>query len=883
MAEGQNDPEAMPRRVGSFDLIEEIGRGGMGVVYRARDLELERYVALKRPNSKHLAKPGFRRTFFAEARAASKLMHPNIVAIFEVFEDNGVPWMAMELIDGASLRSMVAGNRRLPIRDALHYLEGLTDALRAAHLSNILHRDVNPNNILVGRDGRARLTDFGLAQALNAVEVDQDLSQCATDSGSLLHVAGTRGYMAPEQALGATLDARSDIFSLGLVFYEMCTGQPAFAEHDSGNWLDALLNREPRDMSDINAEVPPEVEAIVRKAIAKRPFQRYQSANEMLLDVSAARRKYDSASGPIVQGVSRGGGVKRSRWLVYGVVVALVAAVVGLSAWVADRYVRTSTDWRPRQISASPGWEGQPAISPDGTMIAYASDESGSLDIWVADVQGGGTLRLTDHPGVDEDPSWFPDGSAIVYASDRGGTSSIWKVPRLGGVPVMLLENAAQPAISPDGKNIAFVTPRRFCKLRVAIAPLDHPTDVHVLTAENQGYWDHENPTWSPDGRTICFSDFRDLYLIPSDGTDGPIRLTTDDAIDRNPVWSLDGRWIYFSSGREGTTALWRMHPTVGAVAERLTLGTGPESEPSVTRDGRWLAYSTFAENSDIALVDRSSGESTLISGDRVEDCPALAPDGSHIVFVSNRSATFDLWQQELQGIKLVGVPVRITDLAGDEATPAYSRDGRWLTFFRVFEQQRDIWTLNSGGGVPHQITEDPAFDIHPSFSPDGSRIVFVSQRGGEQGLWLIPVAEGRRAGDAVRLQAPGAECAVFPRWSPDGERIAYISDNEAWVLDVDEPAAARAVTDGARAMNVAWEPGGDALLVSGTWGLERVELRRVIPSTGESVSLDPPIYFGAADVFGLFDVTADGSTIAHLTGTTKGNIWVAELGEGSR
>ena len=298
----------------------------------------------------------------------------------------------------------------------------------------------------------------------------------------------------------------------------------------------------------------------------------------------------------------------------------------------------------------------------------------------------------------------------------------------------MLLEDAGQPAISHDGRHIAFVTPRQFCKLRVAVAPLDHPTDVQVLTAANQGYWNHEHPTWSPDGRTICFSDFRDLYLIASDGGDSPVRLTEAHAIDRKPVWSQDGRWIYFSSAREGTTALWRMRPSAGAPAERLTLGTGPESEPSLTRDGRWLAYSTSSEELNIALVARASGESTIIPGDRIEDSPALAPDGSHIVFVSNRSGSFGLWRQELRGHTLLGSPARVTDLPGGVATPAYSRDGRWLTFFRVFEQQRDIWTLDVGGGVPNQVTEDPAFDIHPSFSPDGSRIVFVSQRGGGQG-----------------------------------------------------------------------------------------------------------------------------------------------------
>jgi Tol biopolymer transport system component len=873
-------PEGLPRKVGSFELLEEIGRGGMGIVYRARDLKLEREVALKRPTADLLTRPGFRQRFFSEARSASKLMHPNIVTVFEVFEADDVPWMAMEHIDGASLRSMLSGRRSLPVHDALEYAEGLTDALRVAHLGNVLHRDVNPNNILIGRDGRARLTDFGLAEALGEIDAEDPYSERTTESRTPDRIAGTRGYMSPEQALGNTLDARSDIFSLGVVLYEMCTGEPAFAQHDSGNWLDALLNREPRNMAEIDPKIPAEVQTIVRKSIAKRPFQRYQSATEMLLDVSAARRRYDSDSGPISGDDDRTGLDAISKRVVFGAVALSAIALIVMIVALATRSNTPTVEWKPRQVTSSPGWEGQPAISPDGRTIAYVSDESGSLDIWAADVAGGGTLQLTTHLAVDHEPAWFPDGSAIAFVSDRSGTPAIWKVPRFGGDPVMLIEKAGQPAISPDGSQIAFVTPQRFCKLRVGVAPLENPTKVRVLTAENQGYWDHENPTWSPDGKMICFSDFRDLYLVPADGSETPVRLTTAHAKDRHPVWSGDGRWIFFSSAREGTTALWRVR-SFGGEAQRLTLGTGPESEPSLTSDGHRVAYSTSSVDQGIALLARATGESTIISEDSVESSPVLAPDGSHVVFVSNRGGSYDLWKHELRGHEVLGPAARVTGLPGDVATPAYSRDGRWLAFFRVFEQQRDIWTLNQRGGLPNRVTEDPAFDIHPCFSPNGDRIAFVSQRGGNQGLWWIPVNEGQPTGEPVNINGPGTECAMFPRWSPRGDRLAWVSDNEAWTANVEYPAAARAATAGAMAMAVGWEPEGDRLLVSGTWGTDRVELRSVDLATGETTSLSPPVFFGKAEFFGLFDLTADGSIIAHMVSTRSGNIWVAELGDG--
>jgi Tol biopolymer transport system component/serine/threonine protein kinase len=867
----------LPLRVGDFEVFEELGRGGMGIVYRARDLKLQRQVALKRPLEKHLDRPGFDRRFLNEARAASNLMHPNIVTVFEVLQHDGVPWMAMEIVEGASLRSLMSRGRALPLEDTLRYVEGLTDALRAAHLNQILHRDVNPSNILIGRDGRARLSDFGLAHAIvgeNAPKGSQETTvEAAPQKG-----AGTKGYMSPEQVLGKPLDVRSDLFSLGVVFYEMCTGHAAFGDSRSGEWLDALLNREPKPVSDYNPEIPRDCQAIITKALSKRRFQRYQSATEMLLDIRAVRRKLESETGPISSPIARYGGSRR--WWKVAAVGGSCTLLAAIGWWLGPWGFRQSSgppQLRPHQVTTHPGWEGEPAISPDGSMVAYVSDEDGGLDIWVTDVGGGGSLRLTDHPGADRDPTWFPDGAQIVFVSDRNGVPSLWKVPRLGGEAVMLVENALNPAVSGDGQRIAFTTPGADCKLRIAVASLNNSESVQVLTEANQGYWDHENPAWSPDGETLCFSDFRDLFLVPSDGSLPPTRLTTAHAMDRNPVWSPDGQWIYFSSARESTDALWRVRPSDGAT-ERVTLGTGPEREPSLTADGRRLAYSTYSADWDIKLVDRATGDSTTIPGDRVDDSPAIAPDGSHLVFVSNRSGSYDLWRQQLQGHKLIGPATRFTDLDGDIATPTYSRDGRWLAFFWVLKQQRDIWILDAGGGVPHQITSEPAFDIHPSFSPDGTELVYISERGGQQGIWVVPVADGRRSGEPFKVDVTGGECAVFPRWSPDGRRIAYISKNEAWIGEVDDPSAARPVTVGARAMGVAWESDGMSLLVSGTWGGDRVGLRRLELATGRTEELQPSIEFGNSEVYGQFDTSADGRIIAHLGNTRRGNIWVADL-----
>ncbi len=874
-------PEALPRQVGSFEILEEIGRGGMGIVFRARDLKLEREVALKRPTTDLLARSGFRQRFFNEARSASKLMHPNIVTVFEVFEANGVPWMAMEYIDGASLRSMLSGNRPLPVHETLIYVEGLTDALRTAHLANVLHRDVNPNNILIGRDGRARLTDFGLAEALGEIGAEEPYSERTTESRTPDRIAGTRGYMSPEQALGNTLDARSDIFSLGVVMYEMCTGEPAFAQHDSGNWLDALLHREPPNMAEFNPDIPPEVQAIVRKSIAKRPFQRFQSATEMLQDVSAARRRYDSDSGPISRKDERTGLDANSKKVIIGAVALSAAALVVMILALAFRSDAPAVEWKPRQVTSSPGWEGQPALSPDGTMIAYVSDESGNSDIWLVDVNGGESLQLTDDPAADHSPTWYPNNSAVAFVSARSGVESVWKVPRFGGPPVLVVEGVSSPAISNSGDRLAFSVVTDSGRKRIGVLDLARPDKPLIITGEHQGFWDHENPAWSPDDEMLVFSDFRDLWLVRSDGTEEPRRLTVDHSRAQTPQWSADGRWIYYSSLREGTTALWKIGAQ-GGDPQRLTLGTGPELEPSLSGAGDRLVYSTVVSDWNLVVVDRLTGETSLIGGDRVEEAPAVAPDGESLIFVSNRSGNYDLWWQDLKGAVLESPPRRITEYAGTVATPRFSSDGRWIAFYRVIDNQRDVWVLPAAGGSPTQITEDPAFDIHPTFSPDGKQLAFVSDRDGDQTIWTVPVKNGVKVGPPQRLLPGGTIGALFPAWSPDGEQIAFTANGEVWTVGVNSNTGERQVTSGADAQIVRWSSGDDTLLALGTWGGPHVEIRSVSLEDGASRPLDPPMICGRPPERGIFDVDSTGRIFTFLRTEKSGNIWFVELDPGN-
>jgi serine/threonine protein kinase len=502
-------------RVGMFEILNEIGRGGMGIVYRARDLRLQRLVALKRPHAELLERPGFHVKFIEEAQTASKIMHPNITTVFEVFEDEEVPWMVMELIDGASLRSLLDGQAPLPIEITLKHAEGLIDALRVAHLYGVLHRDIKPNNILVGGDGRARLSDFGLARARAEIPPTEQFSQATTETKTDGHVVGTRGYMSPEQALGKSLDCRTDIFSLGVVLYEMCTGHRAFPRSDSGEFLDALLHREPLPIPQLNSEIPIEFEEIVRKALAKRRFQRYQSANEMLLDVRALRRRLQSDPNYSASKAGR----RWPRWparrvsavVVTSFLVMSVAGIVAFQRWRGIRSDETIPPLRPKRITSFPGAKIDPAISPDGNEVAFSLERGVTSDIWLTDVRGGKPLQLTENEAVDINPAWFPDGASIAFTRVTGDRSSVYRSPRLGGGAILMLPNAGHPSISPDGRMIAFSRADPGGFWRIWVAPIDALDRARQVTGKDSGLWDHLNPSWSPDGSTLCYEDFRDL------------------------------------------------------------------------------------------------------------------------------------------------------------------------------------------------------------------------------------------------------------------------------------------------------------------------------------------------------------------------------------
>jgi Tol biopolymer transport system component/tRNA A-37 threonylcarbamoyl transferase component Bud32 len=873
------------KTISHYRIIEMVGVGGMGEVYRAHDSMLGRVVALKRPRQSTADSRVVNRRLIAEARASSKLLHPNITTVFEVLEDGDTPWLVMEFVEGQSLRDLIDQHGAITIDQVLVHSEGLADGLRLAHENGVLHRDINPRNILMGTDGRARLTDFGLAKAFAERPASEDSSTetlFRADGGS--RAVGTRGYAAPEQTLGRKTDVRSDIFSLGLVLYEMSTGRRAF-NSDGGDWLDRLLHREPEPISTFLPDAPPEFERIVRKAIAKRPDERYQNAEDLLTDLRALRRRIESgsdsapASGPSMRPLP-------SRWRrTVGIGSLTAFAVIALSSifWVAAlrNQQGPSLEWKHRQLTSAGGWQGEPAVSPNGQLIAYVSEQSGDRALWVIDAGGGGQpLRLTTRQESVRTPTWYPDGSTIAFVATHNGTSVVWRIPALGGTAVPVISDAIHPAISPDGRQIAFARENPSGFLRIWVAPIDDTASAKVITSDDTGLWSHRHPAWSPDGSKICYADFKDLWVISADGT-GARRMTHDRQTSRHPRWWPTGRFIVHSSLRQGSSAIWKV-PSEKGQPVRLSLGTGTETAPSVAADGSRIAYQSGARQDDLVLIDPVTGARVRLESASQESTPAVAPDGSAVVFVSDRGGqSADLWKYELEEGRPIGEPERLTAFAGSTETPSFSADGMWVAFFRVTpEGHRDIWVVSAAGGEPVCFCQDPGHDIHPAFSPDGRWLAFASDRGGTLDIWIAPFDSGRRAGP-MRQITHGPENDMFPTWSPDGRSIAFHRNHAIWAADLESSGEARKLTGYGLAQIPKWRSASLGLLTTGSWDGNRLELRMVTPSSEHPVPFDPALILGDTETPAVFDVSADGSIIVALESELDGDVWLMEPPDG--
>jgi Tol biopolymer transport system component len=852
---GESSPEPVRDSWGTLELRRKIGKGSFGTVYLSWDPSLEREVALKILQASDRSE-----AVIQEGRLLARVRHPNVVTVYGVDQFDGIVGLWMEFVDGLTFKELLQERGVFGPHEAALVGVDLCRAVGAVHKAGLLHRDIKTQNVMREAGGRVVLMDFG-AGAVRAGRPH-----------ALRRLTGTPMYLAPEVFGGQPASVPSDIYSIGVLLYHLLTNRYPVEGESVGDLEAAHAQQRMTPLSDVRPDLPAGITTVVERALHRDPARRQQSAGEM-------QQQLLSTIAPQIvhQGVDSGAPAeqrrdRRSLWRAI-TAAAVLAGATTLGVWYVGGRERPLALGKPRQLTTLPGWESEPKLSPDGAEVAYTSDQSANADIWVLDIANGARRQLTDDPAVDRSPTWVPDGRALMFVSERSGRPAIWKMPRLGGSPVMVIDNAEDPAVSPDGSTIAFARREPGGFVRIGVAPLANTDDARILTKPDNSLTVHRQPAWSPDGRTIVYAAFRDLWQVSATGSESR-RLTFADLADRDPAWSPDGAFIYFSSNREGTRAVWRM-PSAGGSPVRLTGGQGPEGQPSVATDGARLVYSTYVDRSNIAMRDVLSGDEQRIDNESVEYSPALSVDGRTLVFTSNRWANrIDLWLQPLDAWRPAREPLRLTDHPGSAAHPAFSPDGRWIAYYRVVQGQRDIWVVPSNGGASLQFTNDPAVDIHPDWSPDGTRLAFVSERSGTREIWTQPIGDGRPKGQARQITT-GRIRPQAPRWSPDGKMIAFIEDAEVWIVGSDGTAVARKLTTRAGADRVRWDRSSGMLWASGLWDGTVKSLRVLDLRTGQARAPSKPVMLSNDSVAEDFDLSVDGRHVAVARVERRGDLWI--------
>ena len=727
-------------RMGHFGLLQKIGEGGMGVVYKARDTRLERVVAIKLLPESRATDAERRSRFIHEAKAASALNHPNIVAIHEVGEQDGRTFMVMEFVDGKQLNELIP-RKGMRLTEALRVAVQVADALTAAHAVGIVHRDLKPGNIMVDAQGRVKVLDFGLAKvAAPAVALTADeetRTATLTEEGAIV---GSVPYMSPEQAEGRPVDARSDIFSFGAVLYEMVTGQRAFRGETRVSTLVAVVEKEPQPVSETGAEVPPELERLIARCLRKEVNRRCQHMSDVKVALEELRD--ESESGKLMRPAAAAPAGRRWLWPAMGVVIAL-----GAVAWAYLQQRGGTQSQGPDLVRVSPD-DGHsyvgPSISPDGKFVAYASDRSGKMELWLQQVGGGDPIQLTHSSAPVQSAQFFQDGMRILYLTQ----GSIEVIPTLGGQPRVLRNGSVDsPILSPDGRQIAYF---EFAQ-----------SEFHLMLMPSEGGPARELAAWS--------------------------RTKYKDA--RHVVWTSDSRWL-ISVGAKQPGAQnadeweWLALPVDGGnpiptgAGDALRAAGLGASVPTLVLGNRILFSGWKGERWNVWQIGLPPGSWRVTRAPRQL---TFATENVLVLGVSSAGATVSVVKSSAD-LYLLPLDSRSGQAAG--ATRRLTHDGRYKVMAHVGGEPRMAYFYTwdfSGPKLPRNVY---ALDLDSLAQTlvtrnDGAPEVIVS-RDGRQIAYSVPEGDSYsiRVGDAGA--DPGTarvvckSCGLPRRFSPDGRFLLY-------------------------------------------------------------------------------------------------------------
>ena len=784
------------RMLGGYRIAQKLGAGGMGVVYAAQDTRLNRQVAIKVLGPHALDDPEQKQRLIREARTASALNHPNIVTIYEIDSVDGMDFIVMEHIKGKSLESLI-GRKGLAMADLLRWAIQISEALSAAHSAGVLHRDLKPGNVMITDQGLVKLLDFGLAKLVEA-ENPGDTATRTLVSAPLTGVnafPGTVDYMSPEQAEGKRLDARSDIFSFGALLYEMATGLRPFHGRTSLSTLSAILRDDPKPISSSVSAMAPELDRIVRRCLRKDPARRYQHIEQVGVELMELQDELHSERRQGRPTAPKAGG--RRAWVIAA--AALLPLLAGLAGWAIGR-TRGSNGFAPgliRRMTYDKGLTHQPALSPDGTLLAYASDRAGAgnLDIWVQQVGASEPLQATRGDADESEPSFSPSGTSIAFRSQRDG-GGVYVMSTLGGEPRLVAKHGRNPTFSPDGQWIAWwvgephlittagnliVTPtgkRRAADFvaRMYVAPAAGGNARSVLPDVGAA-----GPVWLRDSKHLLFLSGEDFLVTSIDGSTpvktGIVEMLRQKRLRTSGIkgmWTMDGDDLILSAESGEVANLYRIHispRTFQAEGElrQLTAGTTLQVSPAAATRGR-LAFASPSVSTHLwsaPVETRAGGQAgpmqPLTEGDTSDMLPALSRDGNHVVFRRSRAGGFDLWHKDLAQ----GRAKPLTSGANVTGPMALSPDGREVAYIALEEGKPSLYIVDMRAPAPRRICEgclSPNSTL--SWHSGGRKLIYASP---ETESWILRDLDTGATSVVLRTSgAPGADLRLSPdnRWA---------------------------------------------------------------------------------------------------------------------
>lgn len=793
-----------------YRLIELIGRGGMAEVFRAEDMRLNRYVAIKFLNSEFRKDPERMRRFHQEARAASALNHPNIITIHDIGENEGIQYLVSEFVQGETLNSMISRGR-IPIANAVDIAIQVASALAASHNAGIVHRDIKPDNVMLRRDGSVKVLDFGLAKETGISvpsTVDFDANTITTAATSPGLVLGTPRYMSPEQARGQHLDGRTDIFSLGIMLFEMVTGRPPFTGDTMVDVIAAIISKDPRTLEEYLDDPPLTLIHIVKKTLRKDREERYGSMEHLLSDLRDLKQELGGESYVRVDTAPERTRVTDHHTLRHfitdtfvrrpplGVFLIFIVVILAAGIWWNLGGQSTATPSSPGAMRsvAITNWSSREGISwanssfsPDSRMIVFSSTQSGQGEIWVKPTEDGEPVQVTKDGYYSQHPIWSPDSQEVVYFSIRGSSRGIWRSPFTGGIQTLVTSGIGQ--VGPDVRPVYWsASGKIYYQERSELFAVDEAGGeiTQITFFESNGLKPQQTMEISPDETAVAYTVIESgLWKLRirklAEGSD--TEVVSASKFIPFVAWHHDSKSLLFSSSIDGAFQIFEASADGQGDPVRISAGDADLYVQDVSRDGSKILYSAAAETSDLWLVDTDSRRETIVSNEEASEYwPDVRADGG-VVFQSMKQVDRHL-EAAIVTKRPGGRPATIST---EGFLPTWSKNGEWIAYLKRSETGYGLWRIRPEGDGRLKLADGelarPSYVPMPSlkscadcfsWSPNSTALAYAAKTDGVSNIWLVAV-DGS-GNEKLTANGDASESYCCPAWMPDGKHLVFVS-----------------------------------------------------------------------------------------------------------